>query len=69
MEKPCITLRPETEWVETVYDGWNLLVGSDKEKIVGANTDYAPQGPTRQLYGEGNSAEKMVEIIGTSVVN
>ena len=32
---PCITLRENTEWVETVEDGWNLLVGAESEKIVG----------------------------------
>ncbi len=31
---PCVTLREETEWVETVELGWNALVGSDEEKIV-----------------------------------
>jgi UDP-N-acetylglucosamine 2-epimerase len=32
---PCITLRPETEWVETVESGWNVLAGSDTESIPG----------------------------------
>jgi len=32
---PCITLRENTEWVETVEDGWNLLVGAESERIVG----------------------------------
>jgi len=32
--KPCITLRENTEWVETVDAGWNVLVGADMEKIV-----------------------------------
>ena len=31
---PCITLRENTEWVETVEEGWNVLVGADYDKIV-----------------------------------
>jgi len=34
LKVPCITLRERTEWVETVEDGWNVLVGADKEKII-----------------------------------
>ncbi len=34
LQTPCITMRDETEWVETVEDGWNLLVGADKDSII-----------------------------------
>ncbi len=40
--KPCITLRDETEWVETVEIGWNLVVGADAGKIR-ASSDWMPQ--------------------------
>ena len=39
---PCITLRDETEWVETVRYGWNRLVGADKEKILDAVKSISP---------------------------
>ena len=39
---PCLTMRIETEWVETVETGWNTLVGSDSEKIVEAVHSFAP---------------------------
>jgi UDP-N-acetylglucosamine 2-epimerase (non-hydrolysing) len=39
---PCITLRENTEWVETVEDGGNVLVGANKEKIVKMANDFEP---------------------------
>ena len=42
---PCVTLRDETEWVETVQAGWNTLVGSDDERIVEAARDVRPACP------------------------
>jgi len=36
LKTPCITLRPETEWIETVRTEWSTLVGSNKEKIIEA---------------------------------
>ena len=32
-KKPCVTMRDQTEWVETIEAGWNVLAGADKEKI------------------------------------
>jgi len=48
---PCITLRENTEWVETVEDGWNLLVGAESEKIVGMANDFEPEGEQRDVFG------------------
>jgi UDP-N-acetylglucosamine 2-epimerase len=36
LKVPCITIRNNTEWVETLNDGWNILTGSDTNKIVKA---------------------------------
>ena len=41
---PCITLRETTEWVETVEDGWNVLVGADREKIEGMANGFSQRG-------------------------
>ena len=60
---PCITMRPETEWVETVTDGWNVLVDHDKEKIINAITDFTPQQKRSDHYGNGNASEKITDII------
>jgi len=61
---PCITLRETTEWVETVEDGWNLLVGAESEKIVGMANDFEPEGEQRDVFGSGDASERIVKIIG-----
>jgi UDP-N-acetylglucosamine 2-epimerase len=58
--KPCITLRNETEWVETLHDGWNILTGSDPEQILNAVTSPAPAAPTRDEFGDGSSADAIL---------
>ena len=64
---PCLTLRDETEWVETVDAGWNALVGSDVDRIVQAVRMFAPAGPRPALYGDGLAAERCVELLGQAV--
>ena len=60
---PCITLREDTEWVETVEDGWNLLVGAESEKIVGMANDFEPEGEQRDVFGSGDTSERIVKCI------
>ena len=59
---PCITLRDETEWTETVDAGWNSIVGSDLNKIVHA-VQHAQKGRPIAEYGNGNAAKNIVEIL------
>lgn len=61
MQKPCITLRDETEWVETVHHGWNTLVGADKEKIIRAVQNLHSPETSEQLYGDGKAGEKILK--------
>lgn len=61
MEKPCITMRDETEWVETVENGWNVIVGSDKEKIKDAIVNFNPTGKQEMVFGLGNAADIISE--------
>lgn len=60
---PCITLREETEWVETVENGWNILVGAEKEKLVEAIQQFEPENERGNYFGDGNSVGKMTKII------
>ena len=60
---PCVTLRQETEWVETVEAGWNLLVGADPEAILGAASGFRPTGAPPALFGDGAAAESILELL------
>jgi UDP-N-acetylglucosamine 2-epimerase len=61
---PCLTLRNETEWVETVEAGWNVLVGSDPDRIVDAVYSFSPPDSRPALYGDGAAADKCVDLFG-----
>ncbi len=63
---PCITLRDETEWVETVQIGVNQLVGASTAAILSAFNDVLNKEPPlfqNNPYGEGNAADKLVELL------
>jgi UDP-GlcNAc3NAcA epimerase len=60
---PCVTLREETEWVETVQAGWNVLAGSSSEKILAAVRSFAPPSSRPPLYGDAQVAAKCVELM------
>jgi len=61
-EKPCITLRDETEWIELIENGFNVLVGADKGKIIDVyknhqfNEDY-----NIDLYGNGQASNNIIK--------
>jgi UDP-GlcNAc3NAcA epimerase len=61
---PCLTMRNETEWVETVEAGWNTLVGSDTERIIETVRTFAPNGFRPDLYGDGFAAARCVDLLG-----
>ena len=63
LKVPCITLRKETEWVETVKNGWNVLVGTNKEKIIRAVKNFNPKRKQQKHFGSGRSAKKIVKIL------
>jgi UDP-N-acetylglucosamine 2-epimerase len=58
---PCITMREETEWIETVSTGWNTLVGVDAEKFRAALATPQPQ-VRPPIFGDGNAARRIAEL-------
>ena len=57
---PCVTLRPETEWVETVAAGWNVIVGAEREEIVKQARALRPKGTPPLIFGNGRAAHQIV---------
>jgi UDP-GlcNAc3NAcA epimerase len=63
LETPCITLREETEWTETVDLGWNVLAGADPQRIRAALAS-PPRGERHpDAYGDGHAASAMLDAI------
>lgn len=60
---PCVTLRPETEWMETVEAGWNRLVDANVDAIVRAVRERFWPDARPPLFGDGRAAEHLVEVL------
>ena len=61
---PCVTLRANTEWTETVQAGWNTLVDLDRDAALAA-LETPPPRERPPLYGDGHAAERCVRAIGS----
>ena len=60
---PCITLRDETEWVETLDNGCNVLTGSDRNRILMAASRAGSAGPWTAVYGDGNAGDAHLDAL------
>ncbi|OGM11199.1 UDP-N-acetylglucosamine 2-epimerase [Candidatus Woesebacteria bacterium RBG_16_34_12] len=67
LEVPCITLRENTEWVETLEGGWNVLVGADRKKIIKALKEFKPHDRLKDIFGNGYASVKIREIINNRI--
>jgi len=62
LRKPCITFRPETEWIETVEDGWNILIDPTSKECIEKIESFDPKSKQSDVFGN-NVSTKMVELI------
>jgi len=66
-KKPCLTIRPETEWVETVHDGWNKLLDPQQTDFVEQIKTFNPTTTQSSIFGT-NVTQKMFQIIQTEII-
>ena len=69
LKVPCVTLRENTEWVETVEDGWNVLVGTNKEKILHAVQNFEPKGKQRNVFGDGHASKTIASLLKQELIH
>lgn len=62
---PCVTLRNETEWIETVKSGWNILVGSKEDKIIRVLKKFNVRRKHPNFYGNGKATHKISKTINS----
>jgi len=60
---PCITIFDSTSWVETLHDGWNVLVNPLKENIIDRICKFDPRGDQGNHFGDGRASVKIIDII------
>jgi UDP-N-acetylglucosamine 2-epimerase len=67
-KKPCVTLRSETEWVETLHHNWNVLTGIHSNDIIEAVNREVEETSWTPLYGSGDTSERIAKIFKDDIV-
>jgi UDP-GlcNAc3NAcA epimerase len=62
LKTPCITIMDSTPWLETVEDGWNVLAGTDIQKILQLTKTFEPRSAQRNVFGN-NACQAIAEIL------
>lgn len=65
---PCLTLRDETEWIETVTAGWNVLTGNDPERIASLWRTFSPPSAHPPIFGDGTASQKIAQHLANGAV-
>ena len=60
---PCITIRENTEWVETVEEGWNVLAGLDTKRIIDYVNNWYPSKIQEPIFGDGKASKIIMDEI------
>ncbi len=72
LQRPCVTLRDETEWVELVESGCSRAVGADEHRLLRAVADFEAAGARlpadrpRNLFGDGDSGSRIVQLLAAA---
>jgi len=69
LRTPCLTLRDETEWTETVTAGWNRLVGVQPEQIIESWFSFTPPLEHPPIFGDGTAGQQIAQILTTQPVS
>lgn len=64
---PCVTLRDETEWIETVASGWNTVVGTNPDLIKKAVEEAHSERDIKNFYGDGNASTSIANILSSKL--
>jgi UDP-N-acetylglucosamine 2-epimerase len=63
---PCITMRDETEWQETLENSCNVLTGAGEQRILAAASACETAGPWTIAFGDGQAGSAILQALSTS---